>query len=521
MQYFKNGKIFQAEGKFCQAMGIENGKIAWMGKNEEIKSQEARDLKNALVIPTFIDSHTHPSMVAKNIDRIPCLPPLVNSIAEMIEALKKSPFNTGNPNDWIEGYGWDENVFSENRLPTREDMDKVSTTQPVIVYHSSYHLVVCNSKAIQIAGIDKNTKDTQKGKIGRFENGEPNGIFYEWGAINLIATKQKPDSFEDTINQVLKLGKRYDSLGVSAVADMLCLFEPHDRISIYQEAKKRGFKQKVVLYYEWGAIKKQGKKALKRDVGDIFIGGIKLFMDGSIAGRTAFMKENYPNSNDRGMKMMDEDELLEAIDYAKENRLQVAIHVMGDASIEFIVNTCKDIPVWLENTPNIRLEHASIMSVPILKTMREAKMEFGIAPQPIFLFSEYKAYKNNLAPHLLSMAYGIKTDDEYVLTTLSSDAPATLWADPENLYTTLGASVNRISTTGEDMNKNEAISVAKAIDMLSINGAKLMGLKNLGKLETGYEASFQILDEDIFNTPSQKIKDVLPKEVYIRGEKVL
>ncbi|MDO7252941.1 amidohydrolase [Helicobacter cappadocius] len=521
MQYFKNGKIFQGEAKFCEAMGIENGKIAWVGDNESIKNENALDLKNSLVIPTFIDSHTHPSMVAKNIDRVPCLPPLVNSIAEMIEALKKSPQNTGNPNDWIEGYGWDENVFSEGRLPTCKDIDKVSTTQPVIVYHSSYHLIVCNSKAIEIAGVDKNTKDTQKGKIGRFENGEPNGIFYEMGAINLVANKQKPDSLEDTITQVLKLGKKYDSLGVSAVADMLCLFHPYDRISIYEEAKKRGFKQKVVLYYEWGAIKKLGKKPLKREVGDIFIGGIKLFMDGSIAGRTAFMKKPYPNSNDVGMKMMDEAELLEAIEYARENHLQVAIHVMGDASIEFIVNTCKDIQPWLKDTPNIRLEHASIMSVPILKTMKDAKMSFGIAPQPIFLFSEYMAYKNNLTPDLLAMAYGMKTDDEYVLTTLSSDSPATLWVDPENLYTTLGASVNRVSSTGKDMNKKEAISVSKAIDMLSINGAKIMGLKDIGKLEKGYEASFQILDKDIFNIPSEELGNILPKEVYIKGEKVL
>ncbi|PAF54199.1 hypothetical protein BKH42_01435 [Helicobacter sp. 13S00482-2] len=520
MQYFKNAKIFQAEGEFFEAMAIENGKIAWLGKNEDIKDKNAFDLENNLVIPTFIDSHTHPSMVAKNIDRVPCLPPLVNSIAEMLEALKKSPQNTGNEDDWLEGYGWDENVFSENRLPTCKDLDKISTTQPIIVYHSSYHLIVCNSKAIEIAGVNRNTKDTQKGKIGRFDNGEPNGIFYEMEAINLIANKQKPDSFEDIINQVLKLGKKYDSLGISGVADMLCLFHPYDRIDIYQEAKKRGFNQKVVLYYEWGAIKKLGKKPLKREVGDIFIGGIKLFMDGSIAGRTAFMKKPYPNCDDVGMKMMDKDELLDAISYARENHLQVSIHVMGDASIEFIVNICKDIEPWLKDTPNIRLEHASIMSISILKTMKEAKMSFGIAPQPIFLFSEYMAYKNNLSNDLLTMAYGMKTDDEYILTTLSSDAPATLWVDPENLYTTLSASVNRISSTGEDMNKKEAISVSKAIDMLSINGAKIMGLKDTGKLEVGYEASFQILDRDIFNIPTQDLANILPKEVYIKGEKV-
>ncbi|PAF52780.1 amidohydrolase [Helicobacter sp. 13S00477-4] len=521
MQYFKNAKVFQDNGAFYEAMGIKNGKISWLGKNTDIKNENAIDLKNAFVIPTFIDSHTHPTMVAKNIDRTPCLPPIVNSIAEMIEVLKKSPFNTGNSDQWIEGFGWDENVLEEKRVPTCKDLDKVSLKQPVMIYHSSYHLIACNSKALEIANINKNTKDPQKGKIGRFENGEPNGIFYEAAAINLIRDKQKPDSFEDIINQILKLGKRYNELGISAVSDMVSLFEPYDQITLYEKAREKGFLQKVVLYYDWNDIKKHGKKPLIRKHGDIFIGGIKLFMDGSIAGRTAFMKKDYPNSKDKGMKLMDKDELLEAVDYAKKYQLQIAIHIMGDASIQFVIDTLKDIDPWIKDAPTIRLEHASIMSVPMLKQLKEAKMTFGIAPQPIFLFAEYIAYKNNLTPDLLSIAYGMKTDDEYVLTTLSSDAPATLWANPENLYVSLQASVDRVSANGEDMNKKEAISVPKAIDMLSINGAKIMGLTQTGKLEVGYDANFQILDKDIFTMPTSKLSEVLPKEVYINGKQVV
>ncbi|WP_095274111.1 amidohydrolase [Helicobacter sp. 11S03491-1] len=520
MQYFKNGKIFKEEGKFYEAMGIEDGKISWLGKNETIKDKNAIDLEHAIVIPTFIDSHTHPDMVAKNIDSIPCLPPEINSIEEIIDALKQSPYHNGDSNQWIDGFGWDENVLKEKRAPTCCDLDKVSTIQPIMIYHSSYHIIACNTKALEIAHINKQTKDPKKGKIGRFENGEPNGIFYEPEALDLIRNKRKPTSFEETVEQILKLGKKYNQLGISVVSDMFSLYEPVDRIKIYEEAKKRGFRQKVALYYEWNSVKRNGKKPITKKTGDIYVAGIKLFIDGSIAGRTAFMKENYPNDNQRGMKLMDEDELMEALEYARDNELQIAIHVMGDGAIKFLVDTLKDIQPWIKNAPTIRLEHASIMSVSQLEDIKKAKMSFALAPQPIFLFAEYEAYEHNLTPDLLKIAYSMKTDDAYVLTTLSSDAPATLWANPENLYVTLQASTNRISANHKDMNKTEALNVCQAIRMLSINGAKILGLENIGKLDIGYEASFQILNDDIFTMPANQLANVLPKEVYLHGNKI-
>ncbi|PAF41662.1 amidohydrolase [Helicobacter sp. 11S02596-1] len=521
MQYFKNGIIFKEKDNFFQAMGVENGKICWIGKDEEIAGIEAIDLEHSIVIPTFIDSHTHPTMVAKNIECTPCLPPLVNSIEDIIEALKKSPQNNGDENQWIEGYGYDEFVLKEKRAPTCKDLDKISKKQPILIWHSSYHIVVANSKAMALAGITKDTQDPKGGHIGRFENGEPDGVFYEPGATELIKNQQIPQTFEDVVRQLLKLGKKYDKLGISGVCDMWCFSGELDSLAIYEEAKKRGFNQKVGLYYAWSQIKKNGKKPIPaRKEGDIAIAGIKLFVDGSIAGRTAFMKQNYLNSNDRGMKLIDEAELMEAVSYARNLKMQMAIHVMGDAAIQFLIDTLKDIKPWLEDTPSVRLEHASILSESQLKQMKEAKMSFGLAPQPIFLFAEYEAYRSNLAPELLKTAYGVKTDEKYVLTSLSSDAPATLWAEPENLYYTLQASVDRVSANHQDMNQEEALDIQKALAMLSLNGAKIARFKDIGKLDVGYEASFQVLDKDIFNMPANELGNVLPKEVYLKGKKV-
>lgn len=524
MQYFKNAKIFSDEGVFYEAMGVENGFITWLGRDSELEKSltNSIDLKGCIVIPTFVDSHTHPDMVAQNMYSTPCLSPAINSIEEIINALKTSVYCNGDEKLWIEGYGYDEATLAEKRSPTCYDLDKVSSTQPVMVFQSSFHIISCNSKALQIAGITRDTLDPERGKIGRFENGEPNGIFYEPDAINLIRAYKPSETFESLVEKILALGKRYDSLGIRVVADMYSLHDPFDRIKIYQEARKRGFNQGVVLYYEWADIKKNGKQDFldEHKHGDIRVGGIKLFVDGSISGRTAFMSENYPDDNHRGMKILELEDLLEALNYARRNHIQVSIHSMGDASIDFLIQSLKDEKPWMGEYPSVRIEHASIISEDNLKQLQNAAMSFALCPQPIFLFAEFDAYRKNLAPNLLKLAYGIKSYDKFVLTALSSDAPATLWADPENLYVSLRACVDRVSVGGEDMNKSEAIGIERAILLHTLQGGKVCGIPKLGRIEKGYEASFQILDTDIFTISPNKLDSIKPKEVYMKGNRV-
>lgn len=191
---------------------------------------------------------------------------------------------------------------------------------------------------------------------------------------------------------------------------------------------------------------------------------------------------------------------------------------MGDASIEFLLHTLKDMDPWLENVSNVRIEYASLISDSQLKAMQELKMTFALAPQTIFLYIEYDTYLKSLDKDLFERVYAIKSYDKFLLTSLSSDAPATLWAEPENLYTTLRASVDRKTLDGRDMNQSQAISVANAIVMLSKNGAILSNMQDNGELAIGKYANFQILQEDIFTINPKEISDILPLQSYIKGK---
>lgn len=526
MQSFKNGKIFtglDTDGNpvFEEAMSIENGLITFIGKNKDLKSTEAiMDLESKLVIPGFIDSHTHPDYVAANANRLMCLPPIVNSIQDIIDGLKEHK-DFGKKDIWLEGFGYDEAVLKDGRSPNCKDLDKISTEQIVLAYHSSGHIITCNSAGLKLAGITRDTPDPQGGKIGHFEDGEPNGILYEPNAQNLLMSKKPKTDFNILVDEMVALGKRYEAMGVSATTDMMCFYDPYNRIEMYKEARKKGFKQSITLYYHWDTIKKHNKKPIINDDPCIKIGGVKLFIDGSISGKTAYMLRNYPGENHRGMMVIDKETILEAVDYARDNHLQVAIHSMGDASLEFLIETLKDFEPWMgDETPTIRIEHASLISDKQLQTMKEAKMNFALAPQTIFLYAEYEAYLKNLDHDLFRRVYAVKSYNKYLLTSLSSDAPATLWAEPENLYYTLKASVYRHTPDGRDMNIDEAISVGLAIQMLSINGAIISNMPNEGALKVGKYANFQILKEDIFKIDSKLLDEVLPEYVYIKGVKV-
>lgn len=532
MKYFTHKKIFIKEGEggepiFATAFGIKGDEFGFVGDASKIpEGADVVALTGECIIPSLIDSHTHPDYVADNMDRLICLPPSISSIKDIIEGLK-SHKNIGKKNDkgewmWVEGFGYDEAVLEEKRAPNVKDLDEVSTTQPILVYHSSGHILASNSAALNLAGVNEHTKDPEGGKIGRFSDGKPNGILYEPGAMELLKSKSPKPNFDDLVDKLVLLGKKYARLGIGELSDMYCFTTPYDRYEMYQAAVKKGFKQGITLYYLFDDLKKHGitKIPTEKKVGQVKIGGIKLFIDGTISGKTAYMLKNYPGEDHRGMKLLDEETIKEAVSYARRNGVQIAIHCMGDASLQFLIDNLKDVEPWMEDIATIRIEHASLISNEQLKMMQECKMTFALAPQVLFLFAEYEAYFKALDSKQLARAYAVNSYNKYLLTSLSSDAPATLWAEPENLFYSMRGAISRVSANGKDMNEDEKVSPAKAVTMHTINGALICNRKNYGLIQPGFRADFVALDTDIFNPKTKeayKIGEAKSLLTYIAG----
>ncbi|HUH33535.1 MAG TPA: amidohydrolase [Daejeonella sp.] len=525
-QHYINGKIFtgKSESEFVTAFKVADGKIEWVGSSEEVKTVNAINLQGKTVLPGFLDVHTHPVWVANILQGVPCIIPFVRNIDGMIKALRNSQQAGQGEHVWIEGWGYDESKLAELRTPTVEDLDQVSATQPVFVYRSDCHSSICNTKALQLAGITKDTPNPPHGIIGRFENGEPNGVLTEFSATKLILNCKPVRGFEEDAKTLAGAAEHYNKRGIVAMTDLMGLENPYSYSDLYRRAEELGLKQNTVIYPLFSELKAAGISEIAEENknGLSKIGGVKLFLDGTISSRSAWIKEPYTGTSDfYGAKTEDEDVMREAFDYAKRNNIQLAIHAMGDASIQLIIDLFKDEEPWIESRPPVRIEHVTLISQHQLDPIKGAKMKFGLIPQMIFFFAEYDSYRANLTDEQFAKTYAIKSmydTCEYVA--VSSDAPATPWAEPDDVFISIQALVTRIAAEGQDIVQAQKLTVPQAVLLYTGKAHDIALLPNVGKIQPGFDASFIVLTDDIFTVPTNKIGNVQVENTYIRGERV-
>jgi predicted amidohydrolase YtcJ len=140
-QLYVNGKVFTGRGEddFASAFRITDGTFSWVGDQSDVAAEPAADLGGATVLPGFLDVHTHPAFMATLVNAVKCLPPEVRSLAGLLDRLRSHPNLGRGENAWIEGFGYDESKYPEGRGPTADDLDRVSSSQPVFVQRCDGH----------------------------------------------------------------------------------------------------------------------------------------------------------------------------------------------------------------------------------------------------------------------------------------------------------------------------------------------------------------------------------------------
>jgi predicted amidohydrolase YtcJ len=520
---FYNGKIFTSNSitPYASAMVVSDGIITWVGKDDEIPNIEGEriDMKRRRVLPGFIDGHVHPLMLAEATVQIPCAPPLVNSIEDILEQIRLRRKEQEN-DKWIEGWGYDEGKLKEGRAPNRWDLDMACPDVPVVIVRSCYHIVSVNSKALELAGIDKNTPDPQGGQIDRDSNGEPTGILRE-NARHLILYILPKRSKTDNLKLLTNLSKKLLSYGITTIADAYSRLEP-DYYDLYNEASHSGMKQRILLYYDWHELKNQKvfdeSKTNSKD--KVWVRGIKIIGDGSISGKTAWVKPGYfRDEQNLGLPTTSKEELLEAYEYAKKHGLQLSVHAMGEQTIDLIVNTFYDINGWLKDAPSIRIEHAAMPTENAL--LKAARSHMAFVTQPIFSYAEIESYIRNLGDERTKKTYPFKKIlDSSIKMSFSSDAPATAWTDPANPFVGIKSAVTRTAYDGTDIGRDQKIDVERAILLYTREAQQILGIPKVGQLTPGYRADFAVIKDDILNIPESMIDNVKVEETYIDGELV-
>ncbi len=527
---FVNAKFFtsDAENKFANAMATEDGFITWIGdlakapeRLKNSKEIERIDLGGRTAVPGFIDAHMHPMMLAEYSRQIACLPPNITSIAQLSEAIAERA-KTAGEGEWICGWGYDEGKYSEKRSPNRYDLDKGSADKPVFLVRSCEHIRCVNSKALEIAGITKDTPDPQGGSIGRDENGEPNGILKE-NARDLVIPFMPEETEEEMVENLVELGKLLSSQGIVAVADMGNL-HPGGNLGYYQKAAAKGFAQRVTMYYMWDYFMDDPDFDIPKELLDhdakIRIAGLKLIGDGSISGKTAWLHRPYLGTEECGMPVYSDESLESAIKFAKEKKCQISVHAMGGRAIDRLIGRMKDEEDWTDGkAPFLRIEHLTEPSDEAMEIA--ARKGFAFATQPIFEYCEIETYKNNMDAERLKTLYPIRTEmDRGVKICISTDAPATSWAVPSEPFSNIKSAVTRRAYDGTDIGQDQRIDMETAIMLYTKNAAEICGFGKLGMLKEGYHADFAVLDRDIFSIPPEDADKVKVESTYMDAEKV-
>lgn len=524
-QVFVNAKVFTARGEtdFASAFRVSGGVVEWVGETAELDGRTvrgARDLGGRTVLPGLLDMHLHPGIMADTADATECLPPRVGSLAELVAALCASPARGAGQDVWILGTGYDETKYPEGRSPTAADLDRVSTSQPVMIWRADRHSAVCNTRALEIAGVTALTPDPPGARFERDASGRPNGVLTEREATLVVGRHIPQRSVAEREDLLAAVGERLFRRGIVGVCDLLATTVP-DPLPVYRAVAARAPFPDSALFLGWDPREPLADLDEGERTGSARVGGVKVLMDGTYSNRTAWVCRPYPGSDDRGLRSITDDDLRAAGDWARRNGVQLAVHAMGDRAISHVVDVFGDQEPWLDGWPSVRIEHATLMAPELVRRLREARMDFGIATHTIFLYSEYEAYEHNLRPDQVPDAYPVRSLYEGVQAlALSSDCPATAWSEADDPFVSIEAAVRRRAHNGADIGAAAAVTVPQAVLLYTARAARLTRMDGLGTLTPGARASFVMLDADVFTVPEEEISRVGVEETWSDGRLV-
>ena len=530
--------------KYHQALCYENGIIQKVGTNEEILKLKEEDTKvinmeGKTILPSFIDSHSHFSAVANSfleVDLNECtsFEEIKNKILEY-----KAKNNIAD-DEWIIANGYDNNILKEQRHPDINFLDTLNINNPVVLKHKSGHMGVFNKKALEMLNIKENTPSPEGGKI-EIKDGKLTGYLEETAFVNY--QKQVPmPSMDKLLKAYEKAQDEYLSYGITTLQEG---YMSKELLNIYKELiKQNKLKLDVVGYPDYDSIKEYAHtfpNSYKKYNNHFKIQGIKMILDGSPQGRTAWMKEPYEsekqntieNKEDyKGYPAMKYDDIVKNIEYAKENDLQILAHCNGDAAAEEYIKAlqeCEENGPSYQKQENIQMQEYEQQekklnnnNVQKIKDLRPVIIHAQlISKEDLLKAKEIGAIPSFFVAHVYYWGdvhlknFGIKRAsrispvkeavDNNMIFTLHQDSPIIR----PNMLETIWCAVKRQTKSGKILGKDERISVYDALKGVTINAAySYFEEEKKGSIEEGKKAQFVVLDKNILEVPVDEIPSI-------------
>lgn len=511
------------------AIVIDGERILRLGARQEILTEfagdghrvEILDARHQTLIPGLIDAHFHLEQYALAQQMVDCeTPTRAECERRVAERAQQMP-----PGEWVLGHGWNQNDWPEG-FGNNTDLDAVSPKNPVYLTAKSLHAAWANSLALEAAGIGAHTSDPPRGRIGRNEHGEANGILFE-GAMELVQAalpEPTPQQVAQAIRDVLPKLARMGLTGLHDFDQRLC-FSALQILHQREELTLRVVKSIPLEDLPYAAA-----LGLRTGFGDLHlrIGGIKAFADGALGPRTAAMVQPYEGEVDnRGMLLLDSEELFEQGRMAIDNGLCIAVHAIGDRANHEVLNAFTQLRAYEkeQNTTHSfprfplrhRIEHVQVIHPD--DTRRLAELGIIASMQPIHATSDMLMADKYWGSRA-ALAYAWRTQLEHGATlAFGSDAPV----ESPNPFWGLHAAVTRRRPDGSPGPQGwypaQKLTISDALLGFTSGPAYASYLENqLGKLMPGFLADLTILDNDPFRCDPATIKEIRPLATMVGGK---
>lgn len=538
---YHNGDILTMEGEgpqYAEAVVTNNGKITFVGKFSDAKKKFAKaqkkNLHGATLIPGFVDGHGHLfnlGFVAQMADLLPPPDGPGDNVQHVVDAVNQwKDTENGkyivNKFGWILGHGYDDSQLIEKDHPKAADLDKISKDIPIMLIHQSEHLGVLNSKALELAGFTKDTKDPEGGHIRRNADGTPNGVIEENALYKVLLPLFKKADAEFATRTIKNGQDQYAANGYTTAQDGRTTVE---QVAMFEKAAKDG-----TLYIDVAAYPDMvlGSKVMSSPYykkGDQYtnhfrIAGVKLVLDGSPQGKTAWLSSHYhvppvgKHSDYLGFPVMSNEKAFGYIDEAFKNKWQIISHTNGDAAIQQFLDGIEN----AEKKHNYDDHRTVIIHGQTIRKdqlARSAKLgvDASLFPMHTFYWGDWHAESvlghpraDYISPMKDAIMAGLNVTSHH-------DTPVTF----PNSMRVLDATVNRITRTGKVLGPDQRISPYDGLRTMTIWGANQYFEENSkGSIAVGKRADLVILDQNPLKIDPLKINGIKVKETIKDGKTV-
>jgi predicted amidohydrolase YtcJ len=506
-----------------QAFAVRNGRFSYVGTAAGAMAQRGPrtrvlDLTGATVLPGLIDAHLHLTDVGLALHEVDLFH--VDTVDELIR--RTVAFSKTSKDTWIQGEGWDQNLWAGKEFPTHQALSAAIPDRPVALDRVDGHALFVNAKAMQVAGVSKATPDPAGGKILRDVDGNPTGVFID-NATSLIYRAIPEPTHEQLTRAAKDAIAECHRWGVTGIAEART---SRAALAVFHEMGRNGtleLRNYTRLEDDADLIASHMKRGQINGAydGRLWVRGIKLFADGALGSRGAALLEPYTDDpKNTGLLRVTQAHIQDVAQTALRAAFQVSVHAIGDRGNRVVLDAYE---AALRNTPRtdhrFRIEHAQVISPQDIP--RFAKLGLIASMQTTHQISDMAWAQNRLGPDRIKGAYAWRALlDTGVIIANGTDAPV----EAVNSLRTFHSAIARQNEANEPPGgwyPEQRMTRDEALRSMTIWAAKANFQENdIGSITSGKYADFVVMDRDWMSAPPEAIMGTKILSTFFDGKLV-